>query len=299
MYKTFLVVMILSVSVFGQSAGNSGLAFLKLGFGARNIAMGDVGSAASSDVSSLFYNPAKLADNNSSQIMLMHNQWIQDTRSDLLGAETTFWGLPVAFGFNITSVDNIQVRTTASEQPDATFNANFFFGSISTGFHVAENWSVGGTIKYLYEGLYTNEATGWGFDLGVDYKTPIEGLTAAAVIRNLGSMNLLKNEATKLPTEIRIGPAYSFNLSDKFGITAAAEFQKYTPTSDSHINLGAEVVYDHLIALRGGYQSGYESKNFTAGFGLMWGSLGLDYAFQPFMYGLGSANMFSVKFRFD
>ena len=49
---------ILPISIFSQSAGSSGLSFLKFGFGARNVAMGDAGAAASNDVTSLFYNPA-------------------------------------------------------------------------------------------------------------------------------------------------------------------------------------------------------------------------------------------------
>ena len=299
MRKIFLIFIISITSIFAQSAGSSGMAFLKLGFGARNISMGDVSSISSGDVSSLFYNPAGLAGLTGNEIILMHNSWIQGTNSDVLGIQTTVWGLPLAFGFNVTSVNDIQVRTRATSQPDATFNANYFFGSMSTGFNVYDNIAFGATIKYLYEGLYSEEATGWGFDFGLNYTTPVSGLIAVAVLKNAGSMNILKNESSKLPTEFRIGPAYKFNLiNDKFAITTAAEFQKYLPTNDSHLDFGLEILYDNLIALRGGYQSGYESKSFTGGFGLIWGNFGLDYAFQPFIDGLGDANIFALKFKF-
>lgn len=299
MNKIFLIFILSITSIFAQSAGNSGMSFLKLGFGARNISMGDVSSASIGDVTSLFYNPAGLAGLRGNEIILMHNSWIQGTNSNLLGVQTTIWSLPLAFGFNVTSVNDIQVRTRATDQPDATFNANFFFGSMSTGFNVYDNIAFGATIKYLYEGLYTEEATGWGFDFGLNYQSPIKGLNAEAVLKNAGSMNVLKNESTKLPTEIRIGPAYKFNLmQDKFTITAAAEFQKYLPTNDSHADIGIEILYDNLLALRGGYQSGWESRSFTGGFGLIWGNFGLDYAFQPFIDGLGDANIFSIRFKF-
>ena len=299
MRKIFLIFIISITSIFAQSAGSSGMAFLKLGFGARNISMGDVSSISLGDVSSLFYNPAGLAGLTGNEIILMHNSWIQGTNSDVLGVQTTVWGLPLAFGFNVTSVNDIQVRTRATTLPDATFDANYFFGSMSTGFNVYDNIAFGATIKYLYEGLYSEEATGWGFDFGLNYTTPINGLIAVAVLKNAGSMNILKNESTKLPTEFRIGPAYKFNLiNDKFAITTAAEFQKYLPTNDSHLDFGLEILYDNLIALRGGYQSGYESKSYTGGFGLIWGNFGLDYAFQPFIDGLGDANIFALKFKF-
>ncbi|MGD1006978.1 MAG: PorV/PorQ family protein [Ignavibacteriaceae bacterium] len=299
MNKIIFIFLISFTTIFAQSAGNSGLAFLKLGFGARNISMGDVGAETSNDVSAFFYNPARLADNDDNEIMLMHNSWIQGTTSEILGVKTSVWDVPLAFGVDVTSIDDIQVRTAATDNPIATFNANYFAGSVSTGFNIYDNIAFGATIKYLYEGLYSDEATGWGFDFGLNYKTPVEGLSAAMVLRNLGSMNDLKNESTKLPTEFRIGPAYQINLFEKFAVTAAAEFQKYTPDKDdSHINYGAEILYDNLIALRGGYQSDYESKGFTAGFGLIWGGFGLDYAYQPFNDGLGDANIISLRFKF-
>jgi hypothetical protein len=286
-----------SITIFPQSAGNSGLSFLKLGFGARNIAMGDAGAAASNDVTSLFYNPAKLAGNENSEIMFMHNQWIQDIRSELLGVKFNFLSLPLALGINVTSINDIEVRTRPGN-PETTFNANYSFVSLSTGFHLVNNLSFGATIKYLYEGLYTDESNGFGFDFGLNYTTNVEGLSLAAAIRNLGSMNQLRVEKTQLPNELRIGPSYQFNLPSDFQITAAAEFLKYLQANDTHFNLGAEILYNNLIALRGGYQTGYISKGFTGGIGLRWGNLSFDYAISPFQLGLGSGNSISLNFKF-
>lgn len=299
MIKKILSIALISFTfVNAQSAGNTGLSFLKFGFGARNIAMGDAGTSASNDLTALFYNPAKLNINSDNEILVMHNEWIQDVRSEVLGAKTNIFGLPFAFGFNVTSVSDIQLRTKAGD-PESTFDANYFYGSISTGFEVYENISAGVTAKYLYEGLLSDEATGYGFDIGLFYKTEMEGLTFSGVVKNLGSMNKLRSEETKLPSEIRIGPAYNFDLGEnKFDAIVAGEFQKYLDTDDIHFNLGGEVLYDNLLALRGGYQTGFESKGFTAGLGLMWGSLKFDYAFLPFSLGLGSASLFSVQIKF-
>lgn len=299
MIKKILAMALISFTfINAQSAGSTGLSFLKFGFGARNIAMGDAGTSASNDLTALFYNPAKLNMNSDNEILVMHNEWIQDVRSEVLGAKTNIFGLPFAFGFNVTSVSDIQLRTKAGE-PESLFDANYFYGSISTGFEVYENISTGVTAKYLYEGLLSDEATGYGFDFGLYYKTEMEGLTLSGVVKNLGSMNKLRSEETKLPSEIRIGPAYNFNLGEnKFDAIVAGEFQKYLDTDDIHFNLGGEVLYDNLLALRAGYQTGFESKGFTAGLGLMWGSLKFDYAFLPFSLGLGNANLFSIQIKF-
>lgn len=288
---------ILTATIFPQSAGSSGLSFLKFGFGARNVAMGDAGAAASNDVTSLFYNPAKLAGNGNAEIIFMHNEWIQDIRSELLGVKFSFLSLPFAVGVNVTSVNDIEVRKGPGD-PIATFNAKYSFLSLSTGFNIMDDLSFGATVKYLYEGLYTDESNGIGFDLGLSYKTYLDGLSLSAVIRNLGSMNELRVEKTQLPNEFRIGPSYHFNLQSDFEITAAAEFLKYLQTNDVHFNLGGEILYNNLIAIRGGYQTGYISKGFTAGAGLRWGNLSFDYALSPFQLGLGTANSISLNFKF-
>ncbi len=298
MKKLILIVLISASYIFSQSAGNTGLSFLKIGFGARNIAMGDAGSVIANDVTSINYNPAGLAGIENTQLAFMHNSWIQDIRSELGAVKFNLFNLPFAVGFNVTTIGDIPVRETAGE-PLAFFNGNYFSGSVSTGFFLADDLSFGVTAKYLYEGLLNDESDGFAFDFGLKYKTAIEGLYASAVIKNLGSLSPLRIEKTKLPSEIRVGPAYQFSLPEsKFDFILAAEFQKYLNTDDIHFNLGGEITYNKVIALRVGYQSSYISKGLTAGVGLSWGNLVFDYAITPFNLGLGSGHSISLSFSF-
>jgi hypothetical protein len=297
--KKFLLIFILASSyIFAQSAGNTGLSFLKFGFGARNIAMGDAGASASNDLSALYYNPSRLALVEKNEILIMHSSWIQDVNSELFGIKWNMFGLPWAIGLNYTSISDIEIRTRPGE-PDSKFDANYFFGSLSTGFYVWDKLSFGTTIKYLYEGLLSDEANGLGFDFGLNYETPFKGLSVSTVIKNIGSMNTLRNAETQLPTDFRLGSAYKFGVeSAKLDFIAVVEIQKYLDTEDIHFNLGGDIIYDEIFALRVGYQSGYEAKSFTGGIGLMWGSLRFDYTYMPFSLDLGNANLFSLQFKF-
>ncbi len=285
------------MNLFAQNAGNTGLSFLKLGFGARNLAMGDLGNVISEDLSALHYNPSKLSSNTGNEVMISYNSWMQDINNQMFGIKTTFYGIPIALGFNVTNISDIEIRTRPGE-PQAKFDANYFYGSLSSAFSLTEELSLGTSIKYLYEVILNDEATGLGFDFGINYKTNLEGLNIAAAIRNLGSMNELRNQSTKLPAEFRVGPQYRYDLSNyKLELTLAGEFQKYLD-SDSHLNFGIEINYDNIFALRSGYQTNYEIRDFTAGFGLMWGNLKFDYALIPFKFGIGSSNIFSLAFSF-
>ncbi|MBT8386938.1 MAG: hypothetical protein KJO12_05960, partial [Ignavibacteria bacterium] len=77
MKKLYLLIFLASSLAMAQSAGNSGLSFLKFGFGARNIAMGDAGASASNDLTALFYNPSRLVSTEMNEVMFMHNEWLQ------------------------------------------------------------------------------------------------------------------------------------------------------------------------------------------------------------------------------
>lgn len=300
--KNLLTIIFLASSIaMAQSAGNSGLSFLKFGFGARNIAMGDAGASASNDLTALFYNPSRLVSSEINEVLFMHNEWIQDVRSEVGGIKWEMFSLPWAVGFNVTTVSDIEVRIKPGE-PISTFNANYFFASLSSGFTVIDNFDLGATVKYIYEGMLSSEAKGFGFDFGLNYLTPIKGLSVSSVVKNLGSMSELQNEATKLPAEFRLGPAYQFGIesaeSTEFDFIAVAELLKYLETDDIHFNLGGDVTYNKLISLRIGYQTGYETRGLTAGLGIMWGNLKFDYAYLPFSLGLGNANLFSIQFKF-
>ncbi|MFH1196896.1 MAG: PorV/PorQ family protein [bacterium] len=294
----FLLLLFTASSIMAQSAGTSGLSFLKMGFGARNIAMGDLGVVTATDASALNYNPALLGKFTNSQIMITHNEWIQDVRSEQLGASFSLFNIPFAVGINTTSISDIEVRTKPGE-PLTTFNAHYFYGSLSTGFETVENLFFGMTIKYLYEGMYSDESTGIGYDFGLLYENVINGLNLGASIKNLGSMDVLRGEETKLPVDLRAAAAYNFTLeSINSKIVALGGIQKYTSTDDLHIHTGAEILYNDLLALRLGYLTGYDSRGLTSGLGILWNSISFDYAFTPFSYDLGSSHTISLMYTF-
>lgn len=295
MKKLYLLILICSTVIIGQSAGSSGLSFLKLGFGARNMALADNGTVLSNDVTSIFYNPSKIGLSSSSELFFMHNSWIQDISSDVVGAKFKLFGIPLGLGINSTRVKDIEIRTKPGEA-EALFNAQFFFVTAATGFKLDENLAAGFALKYIYESIYADDAGGYAIDLGFHYLTDIKGLSAGAAVRNIGSMNNLRNEPTKLPTEIRFGPTYTFefNASDLI-LNSGLEFQKYLSTDDFHINIAAELVWSNMISVRSGYRTMYESNGFTFGTGLKWGIVMFDYALTPFNEGLGTAHTISLN----
>lgn len=296
--KRIVFLLLISFSYVFPQAGGTGLSFLKIGFGARNMAMGNLGVVLSNDVGSGFYNPALLAENYNSQLMLTHNEWMTDVRSELIGASFNLFGLKFVAGFNTTSISDIEVRTKPGDAV-STFNANYFYGSLSSGFNIYQKLSAGITFKFIHENLLTDQSRGIAFDFGIFYRDLIENLNIGAAVKNIGSMNELRAESTELPVDLSIGASYQYYFNEiNSDLIFAAGYQTFTQTSENHINFGAEFLYDAFFALRAGYSTGFETKGLTAGLGVIWNSISFDYAFIPFDYNLGNSHIISVGYEF-
>ena len=306
MYSVFglsvLAIAFMVQSVFAQ-AGKSGLAFLKLGASARGVSMGDAMSANVSGAAATYYNSAGLvgadAEAPGVQVMFMHKEWIQDTRTEYLGTSITL-NDENALGFFLssTTISDIELRTRPGD-PEGTFTARNFSIGASYARRMWDNVRLGLTAKFLYEKIFVDEASGTAIDLGLQYNTPLEHLSVGAAVANLGSVNELHNEKSTLPAMLRVGLAYSLEINGiNSKATLAADLQHIFPESKSYLNAGGEVVFDRFVAVRAGYQFGSEGRGFSSGVGVRYSILGLDYAFSPLFSDLGNAHTLSLVLSF-
>jgi hypothetical protein len=293
-----IVFTLIGGNVFPQTAVNSGLSFLKVGFGARNIALGDAGVISANNVTAAAYNPALLTSETNPQIAFSHSSWMQDVRSEMLAAQFNLFSLPIAVAINNTVINDIELRNKPGEAI-ATFNVNYFAASVSSAIEVMQNVSVGATAKFLYQGFYSDQATGWAFDFGGVYKNIIPNLNISLAARNIGSMNELRNKATTLPSLVSAGAGYQLPIKmENFDASIYTASTKYLDESKIHFSAGTEVGFKKLIFVRLGYQSGFEARTYSLGLGFNWRGINFDYAFAPFDYSLGNSHIISLKYSF-
>src|SRR5512146_1434764 len=69
----------------GQRTGISAFQFLKLGVGARGVAMGESFVAIANDASALYWNPAGLVQFTDNQALVSHTEYVADIKHDFLG----------------------------------------------------------------------------------------------------------------------------------------------------------------------------------------------------------------------
>jgi long-subunit fatty acid transport protein len=291
MKKVFFLVIIAAV---GGSQAGSGLAALQIGSSSRATAMAEAAVAVDHGAGAPFWNPAALAWLNHRQAHFTHNEWYQGINHEALSltlpGQNWSWGVHTL----LTSVDGIEQRNTATEEPLSTFSAHTVAFGLTVARRLGEQLSVGLNVRYLYEKIYVESASGYTVDIGLQYHTTLDGLTVAAAVQNLGMTTALDEEKINLPETIRIGASYRLPLGDSPLQTLLAADYVTVLDKDSYLNAGVEIRPLSLLALRAGYAANHSNRDFSMGFGLFLKSWLLDYAYVPFKQGLGNTHQFSI-----
>ncbi len=282
-----------STLLFSQNI-QTGLSFLKLSANARSSGMGEAVTAISNDHSSFYYNPSSIRSTDRSQLTISHRNGFAETTTEYLGATIPGNDITIAFSALTTSVNGIEVRQQPGES-EGTFDARNGMLGVGAAINLSNDLFLGFTGKLLYEKIFVDEASGYAFDGGLLF-TFDENINIGFSATNFGHMGILRSEHSLLPATLRVGASYHTPLSSDISLLAASDIVKTINDNGTHIHGGAEAIYNSLFSLRAGYQTGYETKSFSGGIGVLYGILRFDYAFVPNNGAFTTNHLFSLSF---
>jgi hypothetical protein len=267
------------VAALAANPGETGLAFLKIGVGARAAAMGEAYVAVAQDATALYWNPAGIATTPGYEFHASHNEWISDVRYEYIAGVSGKKGHAFGAHLGLLHMGELEGRDETG-----IFTGNFRSYDLSTGLsygrRITRTLEVGATAKVLYEKIQEFSATGFAFDFGARYRTGLKGLTLAATLSNLGSQMKFIEETFLLPVNARLGAAYRTRALLK-GFLIAADV-KFPNDTDARGHVGAELQVHEMFALRGGVKLGYDEEAGSLGFGVNYQAYGFDYSYSPF-----------------
>jgi outer membrane protein OmpA-like peptidoglycan-associated protein len=295
--KTATSLIVLSLILASTSlAQNFADPFLRMGVGARAMAMGTAQTAAASDATAAYWNPAALPWLCKFEVSLMysaameydrnHNYVAASMRADRIGTFALSW-----LNSGITGIG--QYDNTGVKTGDINVSNNAF--QLSYARALAKGFGFGLSAKYLQEDLANND--GYGFDAGLMFK-PYDELQFGFMVHDLAAKHgkddvpfearlgagvrpwkavLLTADIAKVQDEdatLNVGGAYDFDISDNVDFYAAAGMQNLVQT-------------DQL------------NRGFTAGFGFGFKNWDIQYAYvtEPQDF-LKQNHKLSVNFHF-
>ena len=295
-YVLSMLMVFTGVNVFAASNGTTALPFLEMGAGARYIGMGGAGTAIADDANTVYWNPGLIVKSGINAVDFMHTLYMEETSYSYAGLimminETNAFGASVQYfsSGKMPMFDDVGQETGSMNPYDA---------AVSVAYSVdVKGFGIGASAKFIQSKI-VNTANSYAFSVGVSLPDMVdEKLKVGAAITNVGDGITYDQEKEKLPATIRAGAG--FYVTDN--LLAAADIGQVVDR-DIYAALGLEYTIgineDLSLALRGGYNTIAESEELSgasAGLGIEYKSLVLDYAFVP-MGNLGNTHRISLTF---
>jgi len=309
----------------GQRVGITAFQFLKIGVGARGVALGETFVAIANDASALYWNPAGLAQFPENEMIFAYTEYVVDIKHEFLGA-VYHLGPGDALGFSVTSLHTADMEITTETQPFGT-GRFFSFGDLAFGLSYArkmtDQFSFGITLRYVEETLDLLKMRGIVADLGTYYWTGLGTSRFSVVVTNFGADVAPTGEATEFggghvnsfqsfspPTQFKIGFAMEPVQMENQRVTTSVELNHPNDNAEN-VHLGIEYQWEQWLWLRTGLKrtigerlfgrDNATSSDVTFGVGVAapvaTNRVNVDYAYANFNT-LGSVHRISLGLTF-
>ncbi len=279
--------------------GTTAAQFLKLGAGARAIALGGAYVAEASDMSSVYWNPAGFARLTGRHLQLSNTRYLADINYNFAAFGTSIDQFG-SIGLSLLMVDSGDMPVRTELQPEGTgeqFNTLSFALQLTYARNLSEQFSIGGSIKLVQERIWHSTASSIAFDIGTLFTTPFRSLRLGASMSNLGPKMRIdgrdilfsedpspntagtaeivnaqyRTDGFSMPLIFRVGLAWDAMDTGTHRVVLTSDAAHPNDNAE-YVNAGVEYIFRDLIAFRAGYRNLFEpdsEQGLTAGGSLM------------------------------
>lgn len=280
-----------------SKVGTTSAQFLKIGVGARAIAMGGAFVAVANDVTGLYWNPAGIARLHRNEAILLHTEWLADVNYDYAGIAIKM-GNAGTIGASVTSVSMADMQVRTELQPEGTgefFAAGDIAGSIAYARNLTDRFSIGFNAKYIHQKIWHMTSSGFAIDIGTLFTTQFKDMKIGMSISNFGTnMKMsgrdsrefidinpdakgsndkipahLQLDSWPLPLIFRVGVSIDPINTEKHRLTVALD-ALHPNDNRERLNIGAEYGMRNTVFLRAGLKSvEFTAPSGSSEFGIM------------------------------
>jgi len=319
-FSLLLIFQLSNLNAQITKVGTTAASFLEIGVGSPGVSMGGAYTAIAEDVSALYWNAARIAYLEDSEVMFMHQPWIADISFNYFGVVVPIEGIG-SFGASLTMLNSGDMEETTMLYQEGTgvnFDASDIAIQLTYARRVTDFFSFGFSGKYVSQRISTMSSSALAVDLGVYVVTPfferdgINGIQIGMSISNYGGKMKLEGDDVfiavdpepdnggnndqipadyrmgeyNLPVSFRIGLAYDLFKGETHRLTLATDAVHANNFSE-YVNVGMQYQLslwnNFRLDIRGGYKTLFVEDN-TQGLSLGTGVM---------------VNISNTKFKFD
>jgi len=280
-----LIAAIIITSFFAISAkAQTGVTFLNIPEDAVALSMGDATVATKANSFSFFSNTSSAVFSKKNiSAGISYGQWCPDASDNTIinfgtnikiSPKFSISGGYKNFGYNdITKYNSIGV-------PDDEITPEEMSAGIGIAYKITNKLSMGVNANYISSDFIYEKSTTISFDISGTYI--INNLNIGISASNLGNKIKYTNNSYDLPSVIKAGGQYTFNLGEN-SLSTNLESDYWLNESTISGGIGAEFMYKNFLALRAGYHEGDEEKTIpsyaSAGLGAKLKYINLNFAY--------------------
>jgi hypothetical protein len=274
------------------------MSFLKVGMGARAVALGGAYSPVVRDPTAVYWNPSGVIFTRGLDVHFSHLSLMEDINYEFIALSTGDERQGIGFGMGGVFYGDMEVRgEQPSTEPVGVFNAYSFLAKVSYGRRLGGDIVGGVSISGILEKIYIYSTHTYTIDFGMLYFLPVLKPTVLSLnVNNLGPKVVYIDETFRLPLTAKMGISYP----RKIFMTNMVFSGEVSKSIDSPImgGLGIESNFSSL-SLRFGYQYNESSiQRFSGGVGIRYRFLSLDYTVSPYLMDLGLKHCVSLNLDF-
>jgi hypothetical protein len=268
---------VLLVAQFGaaqnRKAGLTGAAFLKVGVGARTVALGTAVTGIAGDVNQMFYNPAGIAlKDQTLQASFTYNKWIADIGHSAAAVSYNLEGIgTIGVGFITFGLSGIEANRDIPVDPGlkpyqidkntgSTYDYRDIAYQVTFSRYVTDRLALGFTVKGISQTIDGEGASAFAVDFGSIYHIGVLDWTIGARFNNLGTDLQFYDIACSLPLQFSIGTALTPYKNDMMSVMLAADASKPLD-GPLYMFSGVEVSFMDVLAVRAGYKFNYSGTD--------------------------------------
>ncbi len=256
-----LLLLVACALAFGQrQAGMNSAAFLKVGVGAREVAMGSAVTTIRGDVGQMFWNPAGIAvKDQMAQASFSYSNWLAGIAHTVGAVSYNVEGIgTVGAGFITFGDNNIPATRDPFNDPSTSTSFDYMDMAVQVTFarYVTDRLSLGATAKYINEKIDNLSASAVAFDVGSLYDIGIMDWRVGARLTNIGSDIKYYDFSSPIPITFSMGTSIAPLSTESQKWTVAADVvkqQDYIP----YFSIGFEYTALDMVSLRAGYKLNY------------------------------------------
>jgi hypothetical protein len=284
-----------------DEAGTTSAQFLKLGVGARAVAMGEAFTGLADDVTAIYWNPAGLIHVEDQEVSAMRALWVSDISFNWIAYARKGNGESLGVALVYLTSGDIAKYDNRGNAVNESYNVSDSAFIVSYARQIG-HLSLGANLKFLNSRLEEELASGVAADVGVTGRLfSNDKINFGVVVQNMGEGLEFMRQRYPLPLNIRSGVSFK-TFKDRLILTSDLNL----PVDDvMNAHVGAEYRYsmgvmDFLPRI------GYKTTTIGAmnalsglslGFGVIYGNISVNYAWVPY-WELGDTNRVDVSFKF-